>query len=77
MRPDVILINCARGAVIDKQDLLGALEAGLLGGVGLDVHWEEPADPEEALYKHPKVLSLPHIGASTNEVSVICLNGSG
>ena len=39
-----------------------------MGGVGLDVHWEEPADPTEALYRHPKVLALPHMGTITNEV---------
>ena len=55
--------------MIDKEALVRALEAGRLGGVGLDVHWQEPADPGEPLYQHPKVLALPHMGTITNEVS--------
>ncbi|KAG1660833.1 hypothetical protein FOA52_008944 [Chlamydomonas sp. UWO 241] len=68
MRPGALLINCARGAVIDKEALCEALDAGLLGGVGLDVHWVEPADPEEPLYQHKRVLALPHTGTITHEV---------
>ncbi|KAF5834636.1 D-isomer specific 2-hydroxyacid dehydrogenase [Dunaliella salina] len=68
MRPGAILINCARGPVIDKQALIQALEQGRLGGVGLDVHWIEPADPAECLYRHPRVLALPHLGSVSQEV---------
>lgn len=69
MLPGALLINCSRGDVIDKGALLRALEAGRLGGVGLDVHWVEPADPMDPVYKHPKVLALPHMGTITHEVS--------
>jgi hypothetical protein len=55
MRPRALLVNTARGDVIDDAALLEALQAGRLGGVGLDVHTVEPADPEAPLYKHPKV----------------------
>ena len=41
--------------VVDKQALLDTLDGGRLAGVGLDVHWMEPADPSEPLYRHPKV----------------------
>jgi phosphoglycerate dehydrogenase-like enzyme len=51
MKPGAILLNAARGEVIDKAGLLQALREGRLGGVGLDVHWVEPADPEEELYR--------------------------
>jgi phosphoglycerate dehydrogenase-like enzyme len=54
--------------VIDDAALLEALRAGRLGGVGLDVHSVEPADPGSELYTHPKVLALPHSGAATEEV---------
>lgn len=39
-----------------------------MGGVGLDVHWVEPADPSEEIYQLPNVLALPHTGTSTHEV---------
>jgi len=67
MRPGALLVNVARGAVIDRGALLAALAAGRLGGVGLDVHWEEPADPGDPLYADPRVVALPHVGGSTAE----------
>jgi phosphoglycerate dehydrogenase-like enzyme len=67
MRPGALLINIARGAVIDRAALTDALAGGRLGGVGLDVHWEEPADPADPLYADPRVVALPHLGGSTVE----------
>ncbi len=67
MRPGVLVINCARGGVIDRGALVAALAAGRLGGVGLDVHWNEPADPADPLYADPRVIALPHIAGSTSE----------
>ncbi|KAF8058046.1 gyaR [Scenedesmus sp. PABB004] len=67
MKPRAVLVNTARGPVIDRAALLDALDDGHLGGVGLDVHWVEPADPDDRLYRHPKVLALPHTGAATHE----------
>jgi phosphoglycerate dehydrogenase-like enzyme len=51
MKPGALLLNCARGEVVDKTGLLQALREGRLGGVGLDVHWVEPADPDDELYR--------------------------
>ena len=66
MRPGAILLNAARGGLLDETALLAALEAGKLGGVGLDVfEVEPPRDPR--LLSHPKVVATPHIGASTRE----------
>jgi phosphoglycerate dehydrogenase-like enzyme len=67
MRPGALLINCARGGVIDREALVAALASGKLGGVALDVHWHEPADPADPLYADPRVLALPHIAGSTGE----------
>lgn len=79
MQPGAILINCARGSVVDKQALLEALLSGKLGGVGLDTHWVEPAPVNDALYSHPNVLALPHLGSISAEVyerfaSILCEN---
>ncbi|KAK9823271.1 hypothetical protein WJX72_001486 [[Myrmecia] bisecta] len=68
MPKGALLINFARGEVIDKQALCDAVEADHLGGVGLDVHWVEPADPSEPLYQHPNVVALGHTGVCTHEV---------
>jgi len=67
MRPGVLLVNCARGAVIDRAALAAALTTDRLGGVGLDVHWHEPPDPADPIYADPRVLALPHVGGSTVE----------
>ncbi len=66
MKDGVILLNTARGGVIDEEALLAALQSGKVGGAGLDVFENEPT-PREALLKHPKVSCSPHIGASTME----------
>lgn len=65
MKPGAILVNCARGPIVDRAALEGALDK--LGGVGLDVFWREPWDPEEPLFEHPKVVTTPHLGGSTAE----------
>lgn len=67
MRPGVLVVNVARGGVIDRAALAAALAQGRLGGVGLDVHWDEPPDPADPFYSDPRVVALPHIGGSTVE----------
>jgi phosphoglycerate dehydrogenase-like enzyme len=67
MRPGALLVNCARGPIIDRAALEAALASDRLGGVALDVHWIEPADPDQALYRHPRVLAMPHVAGSTEE----------
>lgn len=70
IKPGALLLNLARAQVLNKEALLQALDEqpGRLGGVGLDVHWHEPADPLDPLYAHPKVLALPHAGVASVEV---------
>lgn len=67
MKPGALVVNCARGAVIDRAALERALESGRLGGVGLDVFWDEPWDPEDRLYGRDDVVVLPHVAGSTEE----------
>jgi phosphoglycerate dehydrogenase-like enzyme len=67
MRPGALIVNVARGGVIDRAALVEALAGDRLGGVGLDVHWDEPADPGDPLYADPRVVALPHIAGSTVE----------
>jgi D-3-phosphoglycerate dehydrogenase len=66
MKNGVVLINTARGGVIDEEILLEGLQNGKIGGAGLDVFENEPT-PKAALLNHPNVSITPHIGASTVE----------
>ena len=67
MKPGALLINCARGGVVDEAALEPALGAGKLRGAILDVFATEPAAADHPLLKLPNVLALPHLGASTAE----------
>jgi phosphoglycerate dehydrogenase-like enzyme len=60
MRPSAILINVTRGAIVYGEDLLAALDQGLLGGAGLDVTDPEPLPPGHPLWSHPRVIVTPH-----------------
>jgi glyoxylate reductase len=66
MRPDAILVNTARGEVIDETALANMLAAGELAGAGLDVYEYEPAINAKLL-KLPNVVLLPHMGSATFE----------
>jgi D-3-phosphoglycerate dehydrogenase len=68
MKPGALFVNVARGGLVDEAALLAALESGLLGGAGLDVHATEPADPASALLRHPLVLATPHVGGLTGRM---------
>lgn len=69
MKDDVIVINCARGGIIEEEAILKALESGKVAGAGFDVWSAEPPASEtlKALIAHPKMVVTPHLGANTFE----------
>ncbi|MFC4298205.1 MAG: D-glycerate dehydrogenase [Castellaniella sp.] len=67
MKPGAILINGARGPIVQERALLDALEGGRLRGAGLDVFDVEPLPQDSPLRGHPRILALPHIGSATHE----------
>ena len=66
MKPTAILINTARGAVVDEQALVRALQSGRIAGAGLDVFEREPL-VEEALLQMEQVVLVPHIGSASQQ----------
>ncbi len=70
MKPTAILINAARGAVVDNAALVKALQEGWIAGAGLDVYEEEPLPKDHPLTKLDNVVLTPHIGASTVEAQM-------
>ncbi|KUJ73362.1 D-glycerate dehydrogenase [Ruegeria marisrubri] len=67
MKPSALLINIARGEVVDETALIGALQGGQIAGAGLDVYEFEPEVPA-ALREMENVTLLPHLGTATEEV---------
>jgi D-3-phosphoglycerate dehydrogenase / 2-oxoglutarate reductase len=55
------LVNTAHAGLVDREALTAALDDGSLGGAGLDVWWTEPADRNDPLLRHPRVLVTPHV----------------
>ena len=67
MKPGAILINGARGPIVQEEALLDALDRGTLRAAGLDVFDVEPLPADSPLRDHPKVVALPHMGSATHE----------
>ncbi|HNT01570.1 MAG TPA: D-2-hydroxyacid dehydrogenase [Candidatus Saccharicenans sp.] len=66
MKKGVVIVNAARGGVVDEKALLEALNSGLVKAAALDVFSQEP--PQDfSLIDHPRVTATPHLGASTEE----------
>jgi glyoxylate reductase len=66
MRPNAILINTARGQIIDQEALRRALSAGAIAGAALDVTDPEPLPPDHPLLSAPNLIVAPHIGSATH-----------
>jgi D-3-phosphoglycerate dehydrogenase len=67
MKKGALVVNAARGGIVDENALLAALDSGHIGGAALDVFVEEPTPAGSPLVGHPKVICTPHLGASTEE----------
>lgn len=62
----VKIINCARGGVVNEDEIVEAIDGGYVSGAAFDVYSEEPPKNEK-MVKHPKIICTPHLGASTVE----------
>ena len=65
IKPGAIVVNAARGSLIDARAARAALDDGRLAGLGLDVYDPEPPPADHPLIRHPRVVHTPHLGAST------------
>lgn len=76
MRPDAILLNGARGDIVDTEALVAALERGHLLGAGLDVFSQEPLPPDAAILRCERVVLTPHAADQTPEAVVATNEGA-
>ena len=67
MKPSAVLINCARGELVDEAALYRALKAGTLWAAGLDTYDPEPPKPDNPLFTLPNVVLTPHAAGPTWE----------
>jgi glyoxylate reductase len=78
MKPTAILVNSARGPIVDQKALYAALKSGTIFAAGLDVTDPEPPAPDDPLLKLPNIVIAPHIASATvgtrNAMAEICAN---
>lgn len=64
-RDGVRIVNVARGGLLDREACWEALQSGRVGGMGLDVQWQEPFDPQDPFARDPRVIMTPHVAGVT------------
>jgi len=69
-RPGVIIVNCARGGIVDEGALAAAIDRGQVSAAAIDVFVEEPPPEDHPLLHSDRVVTTPHLGASTGEAQV-------
>jgi D-3-phosphoglycerate dehydrogenase len=74
MKPSAILVNTARGAIVDEDALADALEEGRIFGVGLDVYAQEPPG-QSRLVRHERTVTMPHVSSNTPNALLAMGNG--
>lgn len=67
MKNTAFVINVSRGAVVNEDDLLRALDQGAIAGAGLDVYAREPLDPTSPLLSRKNVIATPHVAGATRQ----------
>ena len=67
MKPTALLINTARGPIVDEAAMIAALETGKIAGAGLDVYDQEPLPANHKLRRLPNTVLMPHVGGRTRE----------
>jgi phosphoglycerate dehydrogenase-like enzyme len=78
MKSSAILLNTARGGLVDEDDLTEALENGRIWGAGFDCHAQEPPTLEkyQRLWNCPRFVGTPHIAAATDETQIATINAA-
>jgi len=66
-KPELLVVNAARGGIVDEDALIEALDSGKCAGAAIDVYMSEPPAEDHPFRSNPKVLATPHLGASTVE----------
>ena len=69
MKPTAVLINTARGALIDQESLQEALREGIIGGAAIDVYEQEPLPADHPLRSTPRLLLTPHNAFNSKEAA--------
>lgn len=72
MKPGVRIVNCARGEILEENDLIAALDSGKVAAAALDVYSVEPLPETHPFRSHPGITLTPHLGASTKEAQQKC-----
>jgi D-3-phosphoglycerate dehydrogenase len=70
MKTGVRIVNCARGGIVDENELADAINQGKVAGAALDVYVDEPPSRDHPLLRLDQVITTPHLGASTDEAQL-------